>query len=269
MNCYATLFVNWIRADNGHLELLLKKGLKPEIGLEHGGFDFPVSRHLEVAARFKDQGLSSAVHLPFSGIRAGGAAKKWRQTRDFLLRAMDIAACYEPDHLIGHPEYHPGSDSQRPGQEQSPSEEWLTRSAELWNEILGASPARLYLENTADQSPEAIMLLLEGLPAQAAMCFDIGHWFSAADGVTLRNLPQWLDRIAGRLGHLHLHDNHGRHDEHLGLMRGGIDYDQFWALLEKHALNPTFTLEAHNAANLNQSLNVLSQAARRPPLKGL
>ena len=268
MNCYATLFVNWIRSDNGHLELLLQKGLKPEIGLEHGGFDLPLARHREVAARFRDQGLSAAVHLPFSGIRAG-SPKKWRQTREFLLRALEIAACYEPDHLIGHPEFRPGLDSRPRDARQRPTEEWLDLSVGLWTEILDSSPARLYLENTADQTPEAIAALLTRLPERAAMCFDIGHWFSAAGGVTLKNLPQWLDRIAGRLAHLHLHDNHGLYDQHLGLGLGGIDFSEFWALMSAHGLAPTFTLEAHNVADLGQSLDRLTRASGPLPLSGL
>jgi len=90
------------------------------------------------------------------------------------------------------------------------------------------------------------------------MCFDIGHWFSAADGSRLKNLPRWIAEAAPRLEHLHLHDNHGCDDEHLGMGRGLIDFDEFFALLEAHNLRPGRTLEAHSPDSLDASLQWLS-----------
>jgi Sugar phosphate isomerases/epimerases len=274
MNCYATLFINWIAADNGHLEYLLQKRIKPEVGLQHGGFTLPPDRHKEVAAIIKDHGLGCSIHLPFFGIQPGvGFDELWRSSRETLLRALEIAAWYEPDHLIGHPEYHAEYDSRAADLKQSaqdaadwPGDRWLERSAQIWAELLQLSPARLYLENTNDQSPRAILSLLEFLPDQAAMCFDLGHWFSAAGGSTRRNLPQWIELAAARLGHLHLHDNHGREDLHLGIGRGEIDFDEFLSLLRAQGLRLTLTLEAHSIENLNQSLAWLGKLPPDSPL---
>ncbi|MDR2947359.1 MAG: sugar phosphate isomerase/epimerase [Candidatus Adiutrix sp.] len=261
---YASLFVTWLIWDNGHFGELLRRGVAPEIGLEHGGFDVPLARHRETAVAIRDHGLAAAIHLPYTGIRPGaGEARRWEAGREQLMRALEIAAIYEPDHLIGHPEFRPGLDSAAsirgggPGNPESlnrPAEPWLERSARLWGEALVATEARLFLENTVDRSPTAIMSLLERLPERAGMCFDVGHWFSAADGSTLHNLPQWIAEAAPRLRHLHLHDNHGQHDEHLGLGWGEIDFDEFFRLLKAHNLHPSFTLEAHTIPDLDASL---------------
>lgn len=274
MNCYATLFANWIAADNGHLEYLLKKRLKPEVGLQHGGFSLPPARHKETAAMIRDQGLACAIHLPFFGVQPGvGLDELWRNSRETLMRAMEIVAWYEPDHLIGHPEYYAKYDSRAaeakqpsPDSADVPGERWLERSAQIWGELLKLNPARLYLENTNDESPRAILSLLERLPDQAAMCFDLGHWFSAAGGSIRRNLPQWVELVAARLGHLHLHDNHGCEDLHLGIGRGDIDFREFLALLKAQGLRPTLTLEAHTIENLNQSLAWLESLPSGSPL---
>lgn len=278
MNCYATLFVNWLIADNGHFEQILKRGLWPEIGLQHGGFDWPPARHKETAAQIRDQGLRCSIHLPFYGVRTGSADPvRWRQSQDILMRALDICSFYEPDHLIGHPEFQPGLDSlnqvhaagvERLNQNK-PSEAWLERSALGWGEVLRNSPARLYLENTSDLSPEALMALLALLPSQAALCFDVGHWYYAAEGFVRQNLPQWLEAVAPRLQHLHLHDNDGSSDQHRGIGLGGIDFNAFLSFLGGHGLSPTFTLEAHHISDLDQSRNWLAKLSPESPLSGL
>lgn len=274
MNCYATLFCDWVLSDNGHLEYLFRKKLKPEVGLQHGGFKMSPARHKEVSAMIRDQGLTCAIHLPFFGVQPGVAdPDKWSKSRDTLLRALEIAAWYEPDHFIGHPEYDVQFDSRTaaegrraPDSGGSPGERWLEQSVRIWSEILALTPARLYLENTWDESPQAILSLLELLPEQAAMCFDLGHWFSVAGGARLGNLPHWLNRLAGRLGHLHLHDNHGREDQHLGIGRGEINFTEFLDLLKSLGLRPTLTLEAHSVDNLNQSLAWLENLPPDSPL---
>lgn len=279
MNCYATLFVNWLISDDGYFEQLLKKRLWPEIGLQHGGFDLPLKGHRAVAARIREAGLRCAVHLPFYGVRTGSTDQgHQRKSRDILLRALDIAAIYEPDHLIGHPEFRPGLDSTNhpghseqllPGGLNTPSPQWLEASARAWAEVLAHSPARLYLENTSDQYPNSLMELLKMLPDRAGLCFDLGHWYYAAEGSVRRNLPQWVEAIAPRLRHLHLHDNDGGSDQHRGIGLGGIDFSLLIKLLALYCLKPAFTLEAHRLADLAQSLAWLSQLPPDAPLAGL
>ena len=272
MKRYASLFVKWLipgNKHNGHLDFLLEKGIPPEVGLQHGGSDFSAAEHKETAARIKDHGLACAIHLPFYDVVPGSADRKVQaKSRDILLRAVEIAEWYGADHLIGHPEFYPPDDSllAQGRREQDaadrPTEIWLEQSVKAWGEVMQNTGSRLYLENTNDQTPEAILTLLERLPDQAAMCFDIGHWFMAADGIGLNNLPEWLTAVAPRLGHLHLHDNHGQADEHLGIGQGLIDYGPFLNFLAEHNLRPSYTLEAHQIIQLSHSLGWLENLPR-------
>ena len=121
--------------------------------------------------------------------------------------------------------------------------------------MLELCPGRLFLENTADQSPVPIINLLKLLPSErAAMCFDVGHWYYAAEGHRHLNIVAWLDIVEKHLGHLHLHDNDGHADQHLGLGRGGINFEFFMHELNRRNLTPTATLEAHNQVELDYSL---------------
>lgn len=275
MDCYATLFVTWLATGNGHLEHLLRKRLRPEVGLQHGGFEFPPARHKETAAIIRDHGLTAAIHLPFYDINTGASDRQiWRRSQDRLLKAVEIASWYEPDHLIGHPEFSSpehslvvdsryAADGGLDGPEERPNDDWLNQSYKAWSEVLANSPARLYLENTSERSPVAIQTLLAELPPRASMCFDLGHWFYAALGKERRNLGPWLDRVAGRLAHLHLHDNNGQSDQHLGIGRAEIDYPAFLVELARCALRPSVTLEAHNTRELDHSLAWLDRLPDR------
>ncbi|UQZ88551.1 sugar phosphate isomerase/epimerase [Deltaproteobacteria bacterium Smac51] len=256
MNSYATLLIKWLPAERAHLDYMMEKKLFPEVGMEHGGLDYPPEGHRELASSLKDHGLRAAVHLPFFGLVPGSADEKlWRRSLDRLLRAAEIASWYGADHLIGHPEFSPLADGERLEDNNKPSERWLERSVLAWEKVLGATDARLYLENTDDQTPEAILSLLTHLPERAGMCFDVGHWYFAAHGRYRRNLADWLEPMAAsrRLGHLHLHDNDGDADRHWGLGQGGIDFHAFFDLMKTYGHRPTFTLEAHRLESLKQS----------------
>lgn len=266
MNCYATFLIKWLAAGRSYWDFLLQKNIKPEIGMEHGGLNFPKTSHRELAKELADCGLAAAAHLPFFDVIPGHPDKKLqRQAVDTLLRATEVANIYNVGHLIGHPEfiapYH-ATCTENTASANTPDEAWLERSTQAWQEILNATDASLYLENTDDQTPEAILTLLKRLPARASMCFDIGHWFCAANGRDLHNLKDWLIPIAAsnRLAHLHLHDNDGEGDWHWAMGRGGIDFTEFFALLDGYGLKPTFTLESHNLDTLKESLRWLDGA---------
>lgn len=256
MDYYATFLIKWLPAGSGYFDFLLENKIRPEVGLEYGGVDYSPQGHRELAKALKDNGLGAAVHLPFLGLAPGSADKNLRrQSVDCLLKAAEIAAIYEADHLIGHPEFRaaPGQADWRAA--GRPGEDWLDKSQKAWEEVLNATEARLYLENTEDQSPEAILSLLTRLPERAAMCFDVGHWYCAAHGRDRQNLAEWLTPIAqsARLAHLHLHDNDGEADRHWALGRGGIDFTEYFTLLKQYRLRPAFTLESHTLERLKES----------------
>ena len=82
-------------------------------------------------------------------------------------------------------------------------------------------------------------------------CFDAGHWHLFGK----RPMAEWLDAISSRLFHLHLHDNHGRADEHLPVGEGTIDFSPLLHRLSKMTSLPSMTLEAHSEEHLMRSLH--------------
>ncbi|MCK5585855.1 sugar phosphate isomerase/epimerase, partial [Candidatus Bipolaricaulota bacterium] len=55
----------------------------------------------------------------------------------------------------------------------------------------------------------------------------------------------YLERYAGQLIHLHLHDNHGELDEHLLPGEGNVDWPRVLGVLEDIGFSGTAVLEAY------------------------
>lgn len=262
---FANLPISWIYNDARWMPFFSQLGLNPELGFDAQSFELSRSWHKDNAARLHDNGLSCAVHLPFFGPLMGqGDAKAREAGADILKKAAEIASIYGAEHLIGHPSFFAHVDSDGKGTPEGcigpkPAKRWLENSVEGWESVLAVTDAPIYLENTHDTGPEAVLALLAALGrgrynAQVAMCFDLGHWFSFAQGCDRDNLQQWLDAIAPRLAHLHLHDNAGHADQHRGLGQGLIPLAEFFSSLTDRRLKPTFTLEPHDEVSLIHSL---------------
>ncbi len=71
---------------------------------------------------------------------------------------------------------------------------------------------------------------------------DIGHQhiFSELDAVA------WVQRMAHRLLHIHLHDNDRTGDKHWSIGRGTIDFESFYRALLQYAPQATIALEAQD-----------------------
>ena len=228
----------------------LDGGVPPELGLDPVLMDAkPVSWHADAARRLDAAGLPRTLHLPFFDLQPGSADAKIRAaSRDRLRAAMEIAAVYRPDRLVGHSAYN------RFLYVRSFSD-WAARAADTWAEVLAVWPGHppLCLENTFETEPDTLSLavdaLRERLPDKAAdrvgVCFDIGHWFSFAEGRARGNLDAWLDALAPYLLHLHLHDNDGSFDQHRGPGQGEIPFAALLAGLAARGLRPTAAFEPH------------------------
>lgn len=265
MRYYVNLPISWIHNEGGWVKFFREGSLNPELGFDSQSMTLPEAWHKENSVRLKDGGLYCAAHLPFFGPPIGQEdARARREGVEVLKKAAHIANLYDAAHLIGHPAYFAHGDSDGKGVCDGcigplPSGRWLEQSVRGWEEVLALTDARLYLENTHDTGPEAVLELLNELDCsgyrnQTGMCFDLGHWFSFAQGCDRRNLREWLDKIAARLAHLHLHDNAGHGDQHLGLGQGGIPLHEFFRSLTARGLKPTFTLEPHDEKALRDSL---------------
>ncbi|MFC2079357.1 sugar phosphate isomerase/epimerase family protein [Candidatus Bipolaricaulota bacterium] len=76
------------------------------------------------------------------------------------------------------------------------------------------------------------------------ICIDVGHAHLSTDAGR-EPVCNYLERYAGQLIHLHLHDNHGEYDDHLLPGEGTIDWPRVLNVLESIDFCGTAVLEAH------------------------
>ena len=114
------------------------------------------------------------------------------------------------------------------------------RSLETIREMVHPLGVQLAVEVIPNDlsTPASLVRLLEeaDLPG-VGVCLDVGHAFLHGDV---------LDAIEALSGHVvttHVHDNHGRHDEHLVPFDGGIDWSAALIALQKVGYDGTMVME--------------------------
>lgn len=123
--------------------------------------------------------------------------------------------------------------------------EWFApQSAAFWREFLNdVDGLTLCVENVMETSPDALRQIAEQVnDPRLRICFDVGHAFCQSG-----DLAPWLDALAPYSSHVHLHNNHGTFDEHLGLPDGTLDMATVIRQLEALAPQATYTLEVRSA----------------------
>jgi sugar phosphate isomerase/epimerase len=108
-------------------------------------------------------------------------------------------------------------------------------------------------------SPAALVALLERDldSAAAGICLDFGHAFLGGDVVDA------IETVAEHLIATHVHDNHGREDEHLVPYRGSIDWDSALIAMQKVGYDGVYLLELAGAGDPARILQEARQARER------
>ena len=253
---FVNLPLRYIAEDPGYLDLFIERGLQPELGVDAWSLDhLPPDWHEEVSRSFRERGLGCSMHLPFYDLQPGSQdVLILEATRKRLTQAVRLARTYAPAQLIAHIGYDRLlSRLDREG--------WEERSAHTWRTVLGAWPGHppLFLENVFEDDPVWVAAYLSRLvDAGAGLCLDIGHWHSFGGGARRGNPQEWIELFGTVPLHLHLHDNHGTEDEHLGLGAGSIPLERLFEGIRRAGLRPTVTFEPHTREDLETTVEYLS-----------
>lgn len=234
-------------------EFFLKNRFCPELGMDSEILDMAEPGwHVRKAEALINRGLTASVHMPFMDLNPGSPDRLIRRaSSERLDKAAILARHYHPKHIIIHSGYRPGAY----GDQYS---RWLENSVETWSHFLDLVPdIPVYMENVYEQEASQLQDLLTAFDGRVGFCFDLGHWFSFGQGERKQDLRYWLQSMAPFLRHLHLHDNAGSKDEHLGLGNGVIPLATLFEGLELLDISPTFTLEPHTIDDLVQSLDYI------------
>jgi sugar phosphate isomerase/epimerase len=237
-----------------YLDYFLKHRLNPEIGLDYVALErFSHADFKDIADRLLHNGLTITLHGPFLDLAPGSPDSAVRAlTRRRFEQVLKLVPIFTPKSVVCHAAY----DWKRYSYLR---DQWVEHSLELWTWFgthIRNEGGRLMLENVYEYGPEDMRILFENLESQqVGFCLDTGH-----QAVFSKSTPEtWIDSLGAYLGQLHLHDNHGRQDDHLAVGRGNINFEALFNYLKSRvAIQPIVTLEPHHKEDLWPGLDHLA-----------
>jgi sugar phosphate isomerase/epimerase len=228
--------------------------INPEIGLDDDAlYIFTKQDFQDKAVFLADHDLSCTLHAPFHDMLPGALDRKVLQAvRQKLRRCFELIEIFRPRSVVCHLGYLDCIHSYQ-------HDQWLETSLETWQQLLTivepfSTP--VMFENTYETGPRIHKMILEALDSPLArFCLDVGHLLAFA------TVPwnDWLATLGPWLGQLHLHDNHGFHDEHLPVGKGNFDFQGLFSYLKSNSYNLLITLEPRSESDLWESLNALDR----------
>ncbi len=231
-------------------EMVLQKKMNLEIYFSHYALNqLDKAKCRQTAELLSNAGCKVNFHAPFMDLRPGALDERIRRVSiDRIKQVFELVPYFQPLRIVCHPAY----DSRY---YVSCDEEWLENSTASWQELIALiseTGTKIALENVYERGPSILRRLFERLNSDSiCFCFDTGHFnvFARAP------LSIWLAEMGKYLGHLHLHDNQGRFDEHLPVGNGTFPFAELFQTLRDIKARPLITLEAHAQADLWQSLD--------------
>lgn len=217
-----------------------------------------------LASWLRDTGLTlNSVHAPiveslhngkwgpaFSNATADEAARQ-RAVKETAV-ALEIAQQIPFNYLVVH--LGSPTDLAAPGDNQADAARRSVEAIDALATPLGVRVAVEVIPNDLS-TPAALVRLLEEdveLP-HAGVCLDIGHAFLLGDAV------EAVETLSGHILTTHLHDNHGKADEHLTPFGGTIDWPAVIMAFQKVGYEDTWLMEI---ANTSAPADVLERSGR-------
>jgi len=199
-------------------------------------------------------GLEITVHGPFSDLNPASMDDAIRnESIRQIKQCVELSSDFSKIVVV-----HPGVLS--PLGAQMPDQSW-TRNVDALRELSRHAEeygVTLCLENMPDldkllcRTPHEIFGMVESVGG-IGMTFDVGH------ANTMHNVADFLKEKA-KFTHVHIHDNHGKKDEHLELGAGTVDWGR--VLPELKDFSGTAVIEARNLEEGRRSLEYIRKRER-------
>lgn len=256
-----------LRLDREHLEQIAEYGFEAiELFATRSHFDYRDETAVaNLAEWLTSTGLSlESIHAPITD--RFGAGDQWAATysnavsdnaaRQAAVReteaALQIARRIPYRTIVVH--LGTPASKNNPGDNNRAA---AIRSAEEISRLAEAVGVRVALEviPNALSTAGSLVSMLEGdLEAtKAGICMDFGHALLAGD------VPDAIETAAEHLIATHVHDNHGRSDDHLVPYQGSIDWGAALVTMQKIGYERTYMMEL---ANTSSPAAVLEEARR-------
>ncbi len=229
-----------IICDNGLVEQVVPLCKRFHTGIEIQAFFDPlfidhepdaISRHRQAIA-----GIDLiSLHGCFGDLCPGSFDPLVREVaRQRFEQSYRDALQLDAKHIIFHHGYVPLT---------SNPANWVKRSTAFWHSFLEGkdNAIRFYIENLFDREYRILMDTVDAIDRpNVKINLDIGH----VNFASKYPIFEWIEQLGPRIGYVHMHDNHGLADEHLGFGMGTIPFQEVCEALLKHAPDAYWAVEA-------------------------
>lgn len=191
-----------------------------------------------------------SVHGPFFDLSPASFDKEIRKvTKNRFEEAYAVAQKLKAKRIIYHTGFIPITYY---------IEGWLGNSIDFWREFMADKDENIevHLENVYEEEFWPIVKVIDEVNHKAfSACLDIGH----VNAYSSQSIEKWVEGLAHRMRHVHMHNNDGSKDAHRALNKGTLDMSSVLKIIQETNKEVTGTLEISDVEELRSSLKWLSQ----------
>lgn len=207
-------------ADN--VERLIQYGARHiELMIDGQGWDDVRGRMEETADLLREKPVTYTVHMPVWDVNLTCQNHVMREAVKELIReSIVFASRLKASYVVIHPGFNrcPLFDRERAKDIARKSLFELLEFNKRYGMLLlvenvGVNGSSLF-------TPDEFTAFLDDMPSETGYLLDVGH-----ANVNHWDICKMITDLRGRLYAVHLHDNHGRADEHLPMGEGTVDWD--------------------------------------------
>lgn len=235
--------------------------LRADPGMAYAGELTPRERE-NLRKKLLKAGLNVSLHVPIHGVNpASPNPRLAAASLAEYAQAVELAGDLGAKPVVLHPGGIPGEYAALPHHLE---EAWrrLEFALELLVPFARERGVTLALENKQSGggrdlilTPEEHLRALERFPDLGA-CLDFGHLATLPEGTCSQ--AEYVRALGARLVHVHLHDNRGQRDEHLGLGQGLVPWREAVSILEEAGYRGAVILEIPDPEELRESVRRLT-----------
>ncbi len=242
------------------------------------GFDYlelamdpPRAHHAQIRKSRKDildrlagHGLGLICHLPTVVHTADLTDSIRHASLDEMLASLETAAELSCEKVVFHPGHIGGLGAFFMDHALALAMESLSTIIERAKQLdVLLCAENMFPRHPPFVAPESFDDLLDRFPG-LRLTLDIGH--ASIDSPKGQRCLDFIHRWGPRIGHVHASDNRGKHDDHLPLGEGTIDFKTIAAALKKIGYRDTITLEvfSEDRQRLRQSRLKLAGCFQEP-----
>ena len=191
--------------------------------------------------------IDISIHGPFVELCPGTRDELISKVTNYRMQqAYDVAKKMNAKYMVYHNGYYPNTYSYI---------EWMQNAPTFWQNFLQDKKddgIKVHIENVFEDDYFILNELMEEIADdKTSMCLDVGH-VSAYSKI---DVMEWMKILNKYIKHMHIHNNCGDRDSHLGINKGDLDIMEILNLVKDKDI--TISLEITNLDELEESLEIL------------